>query len=488
MTEHLTSQVRDGYTAIVEDQAPVTLDEIMHRAGPIGPVPTEQPLSKARSWKRPVLVASAAAAAVILLIGVPLLVSRTPDGPTAPANQESPSPVEGTSEDGATTDVSVTSENEGEEAPVTTVPPVVAEVPADRQGPPFAPVDLDSLYWTKVDLDPVAGEGYTWARVERDIDGYVISGNGRLLFSRDARTWSTDPISPELADYSAFRSEGQWALGGTGDFNLKGDLLRSDGSQWRQVDLPASGDAWPQMPVVSGTSVLASTSDDSGFWVSNDDGPFEFVEAPWVWPEDMLDPWTNAPIVAAPDGGFVALVTVNDVHPNERNDPGDTQTLTMAELWTSPDGLAWQNHGLPTIVPNNALGRRPVVINVQSDPNHILVSRSLDGTDAGNQYLTSTNGLDWENEGATYPTGTGVPGAYTECRTSTGNFGYFCGHWGYSGDSGFIPWLSTDNESWQKLDPPEIDFEAYDVDGPTSGAVGDVIFVGYGDIWIGQFR
>ena len=90
------------------------------------------------------------------------------------------------------------------------------------------------------------------------------------------------------------------------------------------------------MPVVSGRAVVVQDeSTDDAHWASPDGGSFEYVEAPWTWPSGVVDPWSDLQLVAVPDGGFAALLTLYGVHPDEEDLPDDRRdnaTLKFAVI------------------------------------------------------------------------------------------------------------------------------------------------------------
>jgi hypothetical protein len=316
------------------------------------------------------------------------------------------------------------------------------------------------------------------------------------MYSDDGRTWTTDVLSPELAEYSGFMSRGGWAVTGSPlsrrTASDSRDLLRSDGSQWNRVDLPGSEPAWPDLPIESGNVVLVpDDGGDFGFWVSIDDEPFVFREAPWDWPQDTIDPTGRATFLAAPDGGFIAVTGVHDVHPNDRNladGDRDNATLMWAEVWTSPDGITWQNQGLPGFLADDVIGRT-VFFNIRAVIETLEVSvfnssgfnRPIGATRVG--VSVSTDGVDWSPvRDPEFPIG-------ADCWIFTTNMGYLCAGMTVEPETAFELSLSTDGVKWATIEPPEIDFESYGFVGAAShGGVGDLLFVSFGDMWIGHFE
>lgn len=468
----LDIQIHDYIEATSE---PVALDEVWNvavGAGPVRPLTRrEEEKPRNRGW----LITGAAAALVLLIFGIVPFVSF--DESTRP-----PAVIPTVST-------------------MITVPESrVVEGSTDRQGPPFKDANPGAVEWIQIELDPYV-DGFAGAppTVQRDIDGYVISGNGVLTYSHDGRSWTTDPLSPELAGYQAFTSRGQWAVAGTGEWQQSTTdsrvLLRSDGTRWRRVDLPDSESSWPELPIVSGTSSLVPQGGAEGsFWVSNGDGPFQMHDAPWDWPPATAGGYSSVGIVAAPDGGFVALVTYYGIHPDDSeladNERDASSTLRFAELWTSPDGVLWDNNGLPGFLAADALNRS-LNVTIRSHGDELVASASYNGgerRDTGQTVLgnyTSRNGIDWAPSSGIDPTDFGE----SECWVHTMNMGYICASIRTEPETMFEILLSTDGETWVDVNLPEIDYESYGfVGGAGHGGVGDILFLSYGDMWIGLFE
>jgi hypothetical protein len=209
----------------------------------------------------------------------------------------------------------------------------------------------------------------------------------------------------------------------------------------------------------------------------------------------MVDGYSDTTILAAPDGGFIALTTVTDVHPDDRDlpdDQRDNSTLTWAELWTSPDGIAWQNQGVPGLLAEDAIGRS-LVVSVRSQVGALVwsvYSANAERRDTGETLLgnfTSTNGLAW-TPGSIGPDPSTADIDSSECWIHTMNMGYLCAGWAMEGEEAVELWLSTDGDAWATIEPPEIDFESYGfIGGSAVGGVGDLLYVSFGDMWIGHF-
>lgn len=474
----LDVQIRDYIDATSQ---PLTIDDILYLSvgeEPVRPITQRTPR---KTWNRGWLTAAAVAALVLITLGVTTLLVRAtsvePAAPTLP-----------------TTTIAVP------ETPVDVPGTTLIVGPPDRQGPPFRDANPGSVEWTQVDLDPyVSGFAGAPLTVQRDIDGYVISGNGVLTYSQDGRTWTTDPLSPELAEYQAFTSSGEWAVAGTGEWQQRQTdsrvLLRSDGAQWHEVDLPGAESSWPELPIVSGTSTLVRQGGTGqNFWVSTADGPFEMYEAPWDWPQTTDGEVSGLTILAAPDGGFVALTTYNGVHPDDSDladgerDP--SSALISAEIWTSPDGIVWTNNGAPGFLAADAISRS-IYVTIRPHLGELLASATYNGAerrDTGNTVLgdyTSTNGLHW----APVPGPDATRVAESECWIHTMNMGYICASIRIEPETMFELQLSKDGETWVDINMPEVDFESYGfVGGAAYGGVGDILFLNYGDTWIGLFE
>ena len=79
MSDNLFVMVQDVYQAVDSDQDPLTVDDIMHRAGPVRPLTVEEPPTP-RNWVVPVTVTALAAALVLIIVGLmPILMNTTVD-------------------------------------------------------------------------------------------------------------------------------------------------------------------------------------------------------------------------------------------------------------------------------------------------------------------------------------------------------------------------------------------------------------------------
>jgi hypothetical protein len=365
--------------------------------------------------------------------------------------------------------------------------------------PATAPLVVDTGMGTFV-WNVFEGNGAGIPSVQLDHEGYVISGlDDDPLFSEDGRTWTTTPLSPELADYRVFRSEGEWAHAGESMWETSGktrDLLRSDGSQWVVVDLPGADPQWPEIPQqAGGTLLVESGQDDSAFWVSTADGLGERQMAPWAMPANVVDPQDSVAIVVLPEGGYGALVTVHGVHPDEEHlddDSGDNATLRFVEMWTSPDARNWTNHGLPEFARESMDQEHGIDIR-QSDNVIVVEVRAVEGgQEVASHY--STNGIDWERGDppsveadavAARPSDAKWPGLQETA------FGFA----DFNGDMGQPEfWVSADGRSWELVQaPPTAEWEPPSTGGGSMGAARDVLFHSWGGsqgavIWVGYFE
>jgi hypothetical protein len=446
MSERLTSQVRDGYTAIVEDQAPVTLDEIMHRAGPVGLLPTDQLLSKAHSWKRPVLVASAAAAVVILLIGVPLLVSRTPDGPAAPANQESPQPVEGTSEDGAMTNTSVTGEDEGKKAPGTTVPAFdLSEATFTWSLHEGSGLDLYLSQWFVFD-----GDQY----VSIDIDD-------RIQWSPDGVVWSQRSI-PDVVGHG-LTWVGDMAIGGHSE---------------------QSGD---------GRHVSQATGDGGRTWIELEhDQQTGFDGAVWYIDEaaSTTGSFTSPPFDGEAPGGEIfqfedTFVGVNTVRPQNISNVAIEPTIM-----STADGVEWVLHQDAEAPVGVAKGS---MFDAFSWQNHVAMATLWDDHDGQYRIWRTDNGIDWADATPNNPPESGgiwaagdiwIQGLelFGEDSSSTRSGALPLGEAKLDRSSRFL--ISSDGEDWVWVDVPS---EYLDNRGTIKVANNRIFIINRGRTLIGSF-
>jgi hypothetical protein len=191
-----------------------------------------------------------------------------------------------------------------------------------------------------------------------------------------------------------------------------------------------------------------------------------------------------------------ALMTAFDVHPDDRDLPDDRRdnsTLTLAELWTSPDGIAWQDQGLPGFLAEDAIGRS-LVASVRSHLGTLVssvYSANAERRDTGETMLgnfTSTNGLSW-TPASIEPDPSAAVIDNSECWIHAMNMGYLCAGLTMEPEDEVQLWLSTDGDTWATVEPPEIDFESYGfVGGASYGGVGDLLYVSFGDTWIGHFN
>jgi hypothetical protein len=75
MNNGLSTQIRGTFEALDDAQVPLTVEDIMHRAGPVRPLPSDAPRVVSHKWRIPLVIA--AAAAVVLIALVPLVFLNT---------------------------------------------------------------------------------------------------------------------------------------------------------------------------------------------------------------------------------------------------------------------------------------------------------------------------------------------------------------------------------------------------------------------------
>ncbi|MEN8040587.1 MAG: hypothetical protein ABFR95_03700 [Actinomycetota bacterium] len=478
MTNDLEREVHDYLRHVVGPVDAIELEEILERSmgdGRTLPVTmASETMTISSGW----LVALAAAVAVVVVVGVvpAILGSRHGDAPVA--------------------DDSVVAANPTTVSP--TVPVTTTGIDAVKGESQFVGVDTSAgrLVWTMLE-----GSGAGIPIISRDINGYVLSGLGDdLLFSADGREWTSTPSSSGLEDYRVFRSDGDWAVAGQSMWRSSGlsrDLLRSDGEHWVKVDLGDDGEVWPEIPLVVGDSTVVEV-DTGDFRISVDGAPHVNVEVPWQLPSDSVDAYMFTQVLAAPDGGVVGFVSVQDVHPTDRDLPDDSRdnsALVLAEVWTSADGIDWVNHGLPSFLSSASINQE-ILFRVKTENRvlHVTVS-AVNGEIPPIGVFTSTDGLTWKvSDGP-------VQGSVEENRPSSdpempvyrATFGYVDFEGVHEGDPHHLRiWLSVDGEAWEEVqgidEPDGIGF----IGGTSHGAIDELIYAGFGGdgaiIWIGHFE
>ena len=250
MSADLQRQLETYYGSMVAEQMPIEPGEVADLVGAVQPVPRP---TIGRSWF-PILVVGAAAAAALLVIGVPLLLSTANDS-APPANEPS-----------APSTTAFTETSTIDQSTATTVAPTVeTEPPVDLAvtpvtaapapvGPMVTVVGSGTIEWTYVpgvpgetpytlsDLDPTVP-----VRVETNGSGYLMhearfGGSNRVWTSPDGVEWQGS--SPGLAVYEPS------PVGAVGGYLLPADdpdchEQGVDCFAYRSPD----GKAWEKVPI-----------------------------------------------------------------------------------------------------------------------------------------------------------------------------------------------------------------------------------------------
>jgi hypothetical protein len=200
-------------TYLDETSEPITPEEVYDRQFADGNV---RPLTRIpdRNWiPTGVLVAATAAAVALLVVGIPLLVSRG-DG-SSPAG------------DTASSTTVVTTTTIGVQSAPTTVQQDTVEAASS-----FVP-GLGTLTWQRIN-----GDETTLPRgISSYLDGqYVAIDVEGQWTSTDAVTWTR--TEGAFGDYRWLYAEGDWAIGVQVEEVVRNDLLRKEGDTWVPVDLP----------------------------------------------------------------------------------------------------------------------------------------------------------------------------------------------------------------------------------------------------------
>jgi hypothetical protein len=363
MSVDLATQIRDYAREVHTDERPLTLDEITQlrlSAEPVRPIGLRQDSGEARPRRR-WLVAVAAAAAALVLVGAVALLSRaieseTPVATTDPLSSSTLSRVPhdeavfGGGGDGAM--LSVTA-----------------------GGPGFVAVGFagsDAAAWTSPD-------GTTWSRIPQDervfgvqliqrMNSVTAGGPGLVAVGSEgafgpaglgtAAVWtSVDGVtwSRVAHDEAVFGGEGPLEMvsvtaGGSGLVAV--GSAGSDAAVWTSPD----GITWSRVPhdeaVFGGegsSTMRGVTAGGPGLVAVGSAGSTDRDAAVWTSPDGIT--WSRVPhdeaafggagtqrmnSVAAAGPGFVA-VGFDESDP----DPFPWGYATDAAVWTSPDGLLW---------------------------------------------------------------------------------------------------------------------------------------------------
>jgi hypothetical protein len=490
MSNDLKHQVRDYTARVVNTVEPLSMTEILER--PIGDGAVRPAVRRSHSSRRRtnVLAAIGAAIAVTALVVVAVLIGNDASAPIEPAPPaDTPAP----------TKLPV-------EEPQQVEPVLPAPETFDSESPDTEALDEGEIYPAAETLTVATslgrliwtlylGDGAGIPSVQADIDGYVMSGFGdEMLFSDDGVTWTTTPSDPGLEGYRVFQPEGDWAVAGHSMWQSSGssrDLLRSDGERWVKVKFEGQADDWPQIPLESGKVLVVQESDDD-LQVSTNGGAFQHVAAPWSFPAASVDPTFNSTMVAIPDGGFAAYIEMVDAHPS--NNERDPLYLTFAEVWTSPDGVNWTKHHLPTFLEPGDINKR-LGLDVEEKNGELRASvGAVDYGGAAPREYTSTDGLTWRRTSApdSTPIEANRPATQEYRVLQTTDLGYVDSETENRDDRlAMRYWLSSDGTTWDEI-PGVVEPDDFDTGGASVGAVGSILFAGFGGdsaaVWVGHFE
>jgi len=361
----------------------------------------EQPTKTTTGWRRrrgPLI--AAAALAVTVAVGLPILLLNT-DGTTTPP-----------AADTTTTAVPTTV------APTTTAPPATGapattattEPPPNTTAPP-EPVVTPAMEWERVPGQPGFESGHMGAVVAGG-PGVVAVGGVTTVIERTTSTGST---------YYANRQDAAvW--------------VSADGRQWELIDDPdLFGDAGHIVDVAQGPAGLVgigtTSSRDGVAWLSTDGHAWERIDdASFGGPgsQEMV-------AIAAGSGGLVAVGN------------GEREAL----VWVSEDGTSW------TPIEDEALQVRAYVHDVlASDHGYVVIGEEFlsDYVNVPAMWV-SPDGLTWDRIPAALFTSEDPTAAITALVGLTASPDGTLLVWDSRGNL----WLSSDGYDWwlpETLEPP----------------------------------
>ena len=495
MSKDLKYQVRDYTARVMDSVEPLSMTEILERPIGDGAVRPVVRRSYSNNRRTNVLAAIGAAIAVTALVVIAVLIGSSTSAPIEPVPPADTTPP-----------TTLPIEEPQQVDPVLLMPETLD--PESRESETLVEAEIYPVADTLTATTPMGqlvwnlylGDGAGIPSVQADIDGYVMSGFGdEMLFSKHGVTWTTTPGDTGLEGYRVFRPEGDWALAGDSMFQSSGssrDLLRSDGERWVKVEFEGQADDWPQIPLESGNVLVVQESDDD-LQVSTNGGAFQHVAAPWSFPADTDDPTFNTTMVAIADGGFAAYIEMADAHPNNRDladNERDNASLIFAEVWTSPDGVNWTNHNLPTFLDPGDINKR-LGLGVEEKDGELRASvGAVDYGGAATREYTSTDGLTWRRTSApdSTPIEANRPATQEYRVLQTTDLGYIDSETEYRDDRiAMRYWLSSDGITWEEIPGIAIP-DDFDAAAASVGAVGSILFAGFGGdssaVWVGHFE
>lgn len=541
----LGNQIR---TYLDETSEPISPDDVYER--PVGDTKV-RPLTRYPMHNRlstGVLVGFAAAVAAILLVGIPVFLSRDTSAPPA---------VDTTPTTQATTTTIIV-----ESAP-TTIQQVTVDVAAS------VVAGLGTLTWERIDGD----DATIPQSIAEFVDGmYVAYDETGRWESTDGATWTVSDRDSMRSGYRWFREDGDWAMGyneGTSD------VLRRSGEDWVVVSLPEA-----PLPDVQGITFQSNAQLPRGLqevvlvdgtawgqvaW-GEVYGEFEVdcgePEPCKMEPYGMWDSYAEAIRIENPEngtvlamveieiegeevrfvdqktGGVVHTVTGTAGYPAERivagvmRDGGsltyaggwvedesgefawvDFPWMTHAQLvvlpaggfaafefeydwerqedplvaatvWTSTDGVTWTDQGPPGFSTEESQHVNVQVFGESIQATVIVGHNDATGMEEGRVYQ-STDAINWNEVDSSFPTWIDRHEVdFGEVITSMPQ-------------SRHQFWVSTDGGSnWQEVEGPP---GSHEPSGPGggyggAGAVGEIMFVAFGSdqgprtLWIGRFE
>lgn len=431
------TDVKTQLRTYVESTDPISAAEILSR-----PLDLEITSSQER---HPMLVTVAAAAAALVLLGIPSLLWLLPKTQPAGGGPVSTSPVVVTSlpQDSAPT------------VTATDQPPTTSDLPATSiaEGVRGTPSQ-----WTRVIgifNGQITRDSEIWAVIHSGIQfvaaGRVNADCAQLWVSSDGDGWRGAPAAgggvsiPCDATIYDLASDGSIALAvgekrGTPAVWVSGDELEWE-IQWGVPTLPfGEGD---EIRTVAGSS-LGFVAAGSAIWFSPDGTHWTGAAVPPV--EGIVD-------VAAGPEGFVAVGSLPEPTPMF----GGLVSTANAVLY-SPDGRTWTVAATLTGT-LGAEGECRVAANTTvHGPHGFLIAGDCvpeDATVAHSSMWTSEDGLGWEQ--VPYDDAAFGEPAYI-ASTAADDHGYLAAGWALT-ETGTIAtvWSSDDGIAWIRIEIPDTD-------------------------------
>ncbi|MGI9586530.1 MAG: hypothetical protein ACR2N7_13165, partial [Acidimicrobiia bacterium] len=517
MSVDVVDQLERYYAHVDSVDTPIDVSEVADRLTAVSPLPRSgtQPRSRNAGW-----VAFAAAAALILIVALPLLwqslsdpatpgsdtpvslttstqaadISPSEDAvPTVPLPEVNDAPVPQPSVDDS---VDVIEQVVGIPTPIgftgvgiaATIEPAVGPIVPPTVGPLDDPTG--TVTWTNYGVPSEGPDPYMMTMEELPQGGYLAYAimGGLVWYSADGRRWVD--VSHVESMYSRFVEWNTGSLAGTTpdswearENGTEDDVLwRRGGDWWFELDTPP-GSSFGRAAQAGGRSLIVATTDggtdvEDKYLIVGSGDEYVYVDAPWTV-QAALDADDNRQQVQAfgtSNGTFALLVS------NYREDDILGSAPDTTELWISEDGIDWSHIGEIPFLARGTTGSWTA----ETRSGIAVVVRQTGVGSTSNSYWTSHDGVTWTEADVTEPDLVWIPsesaGTLTWHNFTPGSEITYGGGLIIAGDP--FRYSPDGGSTWLDIGPAELDGPL--VPFSSNGIAGELLFSTAKDgLWIG---